>query len=97
MVTSPKLPFIANDDNPTGVGLALGETIHFDGLEFNVNRLGRLSLSPYEGDSSAIFIWMVHIRSPSLHTDLEDSSDEGGIASGTGGAMGPLAPEGAMW
>jgi hypothetical protein len=52
MVTSPKLSFVANDNNPTGVSLALG---------------------------------MVHSGSPSSHTALEDSSDEGGAASGVRG------------
>jgi hypothetical protein len=66
MVTSPKLSFVANDNNPTGVSLALG---------------------------------MVHSGSPSSHTTLEDSSDEGGATSGVRGgrALDPSAPEGAMW
>jgi hypothetical protein len=60
MVTSPKLSYVTNGDKPTGVSLALGETICFDILEFTTDRLGRLSLSPYVGDSSAIFVGMVH-------------------------------------
>jgi hypothetical protein len=56
MVTSLKLSFVANGNNPTGVGLTLGETICFDNLEFTVDRLGRLSLSPEEGDSGTIFV-----------------------------------------
>jgi hypothetical protein len=56
MVTSLKLSFVANGNNPTGVGLALGETTCFDNLEFTVDRLGRLSLSPEEGDSGTIFV-----------------------------------------
>jgi hypothetical protein len=70
MVTSLKLSFIANGDNSTSVSLTFYETIHFGSLEFIVDRLGRLSLSPYEGDSSTIFVGMVHIGSPSLHTIL---------------------------
>jgi hypothetical protein len=99
MVTSSKLSFIANNNNSASVGLALSETIRFDSLEFTVDRLGRLSLSPYEGDSIAIFIGMVHSGSPSLHTTLKDSSDEGGATSGTGGggSYGSPAPEDATW
>jgi hypothetical protein len=99
MVTSSKLSFIANNNNSASVGLALSETIRFDSLEFTVDHLGRLSLSPYEGDSIAIFIGMVHGRSPSLHTTLKDSSDEGGATSGTGGggSYGSPAPEDATW
>jgi hypothetical protein len=39
MVYSPKLSFVANDNNPTGVGLAPGETIHFDSLKFTPTSL----------------------------------------------------------
>jgi hypothetical protein len=60
MVPSLKLSFIANDDNPTSVVLALGYTIHFDSLEFISDCLGRLSLSPLGWDSDAIFISMAH-------------------------------------
>jgi hypothetical protein len=97
MVTSPKLPFVTNGDNLTGIGLTLGETSHFDSLEFTANHLGRLSVSPYEGDSSAIFVGMVHSGSSSLHTILQDFSDEGDTASGAGEALDPPAPEGATW
>jgi hypothetical protein len=48
MVPSPKLSFVANGNNPTGVGLAPGSTIHFSGMEFTADRLGRLSLFPQE-------------------------------------------------
>jgi hypothetical protein len=60
MVTSPKLSFIANSNNPTHIALAPGETIHFGILEFTTDHLGPLSLPPKEWDSSAIFIGMVH-------------------------------------
>jgi hypothetical protein len=49
MVSSPKLYFVANDNNSTGVGLAPVSTIQFDSLEFTADRLGHLSLSPQEG------------------------------------------------
>jgi hypothetical protein len=97
MVTSPKLSFIANGRNPTGIGLAPGKIIHFCTLEFTADRLGRLSLSPKERDQGAIFIRMVHNGLPSLHSTLEDSSDEDGTTSGTGGALDPPDPEGATW
>jgi hypothetical protein len=86
MVYSSKLSFVANSNNPTGVGLAPAKTICFGSLEFTADRFGHLSLSPHGGGSGAIFMRMVHNGSPSLHTALEDSSDEGGAASGKGGS-----------
>jgi hypothetical protein len=97
MVTSPKLSFIANNNNLADVSLTPSKTIHFSSLEFTADRLGRLSLSPYEGDSSTIFIGMVHSGLPCLHIALKDSSDEGGATSGTMGSYGSPAPEGATW
>jgi hypothetical protein len=92
MVTSPKLSFVANGNNQTGINLTLGETIHFGSLEFITDHLGCLSLSPNEGDSSTIFIGIVHSGSLSLHTTLEDSSNEGGATSSTGGSSGSPGP-----
>jgi hypothetical protein len=97
MVPSPKLSFVANSNNPIGVGLAPGSTIHFDTLEITVGRLGCLSLSPPEWDSSSIFIRMVHSGSTSLRTTLEKFSNEEGATSGTGGALDPPTPEDATW
>jgi hypothetical protein len=97
MVYSLKLSFVANGNNPTDVGLAPGETIHFGSLEFTSDRLDHLSLSLEVGDSGTIFVGMVHSESPSLHTTLQDSSDESTAAKGAGGALNPLAPKGAMW
>jgi hypothetical protein len=48
-------------------------------------------------DLGTIIVGMVHSGSPSLHTILEESSDEGDIASGEGGALDSLALEGATW
>jgi hypothetical protein len=93
MVHSPNLFFIANGNNPTGVGFTLGKTICFSSPEFTKDYPGHLSLSPLEGDSGIIFIGMVHSGSPSLDTTLEDSSDEGGAALGEGGELWiPLPP-----
>jgi hypothetical protein len=94
LVTSPKLSFIANNNNPTGVSIALGTTIHFGSLEFTVDCLGRLSLSPDERDSSAIFIGIVHTRLPSSHTALEYSSDEVCTPSSTEGRSRSPGPRG---
>jgi hypothetical protein len=88
MVYSPKLTFIANGNNPTGIGLAPGETIYFGSLEFTTDHFGRLSLSPNVEDSGAIFVGMVHSGSSSLHTALEELSDEGNATSGKGGSSG---------
>jgi hypothetical protein len=92
MVTSPKLSFIANDNNPTGIGLTPSETICFTSLEFTVDRFGHMSLSLDERDSSAIFVGMVHSGSPYLHTALTNSFDKGGTGSGIGGSSGSPGP-----
>jgi hypothetical protein len=94
MVHSPNLFFIANGNNPTGVGFTLGKTICFSSPEFTKDYPGHLSLSPLEGDSGIIFIGMVHSGSPSLDTTLEDSSDEGGAALAEGGSSGSPCPRG---
>jgi hypothetical protein len=57
-------------------------------MEFIADRFGCLSLSPNRKDSSDVFVGMVHSRSPSLHTILEESTDEGNIASSRGGSSG---------
>jgi hypothetical protein len=74
-------------------------TIRFGSLEFTVDCLARLSLSPQEWDSSVVFIGIVHSGSPSLHTSLEESSDEDGatLGAGGGGSSGFPGLEGATW
>jgi hypothetical protein len=42
MVPSSKLSFIANDNNPTDVGLAPGSTIHFSSLDLGAMFVGML-------------------------------------------------------
>jgi hypothetical protein len=54
MAYSPKLTFVASDNNLTDVWLTPGETICFESLEFTANRFGNLSLSP-EGNDSASY------------------------------------------
>jgi hypothetical protein len=85
-VPSPKLSFITKDNNPTGVSLALGSTIHFGSMEFITDCLDHLSL-PLEQDSGAMFVGMVHNGSPSLRSTLGESSDEDGATSGARGSL----------
>jgi hypothetical protein len=92
MVPSPKLSFIANGNNPTNSGLTPGSTIQFGSVEFSADRLGHLSLSPQEGNSSAIIVGMVHSGTPSLHTTLKETSDEDVAASGVRGSSGSPNP-----
>jgi hypothetical protein len=87
MVHSPKLTRIANGNNLIGVGFALGETIYFGNLEFTANHFGNLSPSPEANDLGNIFIGMVHNALLSLHTILEESSNEGNTTSGGGGEL----------
>jgi hypothetical protein len=83
MIFSPKLTFVANGNNSNSVGLALGETC-FGSLEFTTDSFGRLSLSPLGDDLGAIFVGMVHIGSPSLHTSLDKLFDEDDTTLGEG-------------
>jgi hypothetical protein len=94
MVYSPKLTFVANDNNLTGVGFTPGGTICFGSLEFTANRFGNPSLFPEGNDSGAVFIGMVHNGPRSLHTILEESYDEGDMDSVGGGSLGFPDPRG---
>jgi hypothetical protein len=44
MVPTSKLSLIGNNNNPTGISLAMGSTNHFGGLGFIADCLGRMSL-----------------------------------------------------
>jgi hypothetical protein len=46
MVPSLKVSVIANDNNPTYVGLSLDSSIYLDCLEFITDRFGHLSYFP---------------------------------------------------
>jgi hypothetical protein len=87
IVYSSRHTFVANGNNPTGIGLTPGETICFGSLELTADRFGCLSLSPKRVDQGVVFIGMVHSGSLSLHTTLEESFDEGSAASDEGGAL----------
>jgi hypothetical protein len=84
MVHSPKLVGGRGGKHQTGISFTLGETIHFGSLEFIAGHFGPMRLSSKENDSGIVFIGMVHNRSSSLHAILEDSIDEGEIASSRG-------------
>jgi hypothetical protein len=83
---SPKLTIVANGEHQTGDGFALAETIRFGRLEFITVCFGDMSLSPKGNDSDIIFVGMVHSRSLSMHTILEESTNEGDTASSGGGS-----------
>jgi hypothetical protein len=96
MVYSPKLFIVANDNNLTAIGLALGKTIYFGSLEFITDHFSRMSLSPREADSGVVFMGMVHnghplctlpLRSPPMRV-MQPWAKEG--------ALDLSAPEGAM-
>jgi hypothetical protein len=76
MVHSPNPTIITDTNNQTGIKFALGETINFGSMEFIADRFGNMSLFPKENDSVVIFVGMVHSRSPSPYTILEESIGE---------------------
>jgi hypothetical protein len=97
MVHSPKPVVVTNGNNLNDGEFAQGETIHFGNMEFITDCFGNMSLSPEGNESCIVFIGMVHSRSPSLHSILEESSNEGDTASSRGGRSGFPALEGATW
>jgi hypothetical protein len=88
MVHSPKLTIIANDKHNTCISFTLGKIVHFGSLEFITDHFSSLSLSDEGNVSDVMFVGMTHSGSPSLHTILEDSADEGDIASSGGRSSG---------
>jgi hypothetical protein len=88
MFHSSKLVVATVDKHHTVSGLTLGETIHSRSLEFIAGHFGSLSLSAEGNDSSTVFVGMTHNGSPSLHTIIEESVDEGDTASSGGGSSG---------
>jgi hypothetical protein len=94
MVHSLNFTFVANDNNLIDVGFAPGETICFGSLEFIADHFSNLSLSPEGNDSGTVFIGMVPNESPSLHTILEESSDESDTTLGGGGSSSFHDPRG---
>jgi hypothetical protein len=71
--------------------------IHFESLEFIVDRVGSLSLSIKGNGPCAVFMGMAHNGSPSLHTILEDFNDEFNTASNRGGALASPSLKNAAW
>jgi hypothetical protein len=67
MVHPLKLTFVANNNNLTGVGLTLGETICIGSLEFTADCFSNMSLSLEGNDLGAIFVGMVHIAGRHLY------------------------------
>jgi hypothetical protein len=78
MVYSPKLTFVANNNNSIGVGLTLGKTI------------SNLSLYLEGNHSGVVFVGMVHSGLSFVHTMNKESSNEGDTALGGGGHGGEL-------
>jgi hypothetical protein len=74
MVHSPKLTIIADSKHQTGSSFTLGKTARF----------GSMSLFDEGNVSVAVFVGMAHNGSLSLHTIVEDSTDEGDRASSRG-------------
>jgi hypothetical protein len=86
MVHSPKLDVINNDKHLIGISFTNGETIRFGSLDFIVNHFSCLSLFDEGNVSGTVFVRIAHSGSPSLHTILEDSIDEGDTTSSGGGS-----------
>jgi hypothetical protein len=92
IVYSSKLSFVANGNNSIDFSLALGETICFSSLEFTADYFKRLSLSPEEDNSGAIFIGMVHSGSPSFTPLLRTPLTKVASPQVKEGAPDPLTP-----
>jgi hypothetical protein len=84
MVYSPKLTFVANNNNSIGVGLTLGKTIRFGSLKFIADRFSNLSLYLEGNHSGVVFVGMVHSGLSFVHTMNKESSNDGDTALGGG-------------
>jgi hypothetical protein len=67
-----------------GIELTADKAIYFEDLEFIVDHMDNLCLSPKGDDFSAVVGGMAHSRSPSLHAILEESPNEDDSASSEG-------------
>jgi hypothetical protein len=88
MVPSLKLAVITDGEHLTDVGFTHGKTIHFGSPEFIADYFGKLSLSDEGKVPDVVFMEMTHNGSPSLHTILEESANEGDTTSSGGGSSG---------
>jgi hypothetical protein len=69
------------------LALPLAKLFTWSSLEFIADCVNSLSLSAKGNDSGVVFVGIAHSGSPSLHTILEDSTDEFNTASTRGGGF----------
>jgi hypothetical protein len=81
MVHSSTPAVATNRERLTCSGFSLGETVHFESLEFMVDCFNALSLSPKGSDLGTVFVGSTCNRSPSLQATIEDFTEEFYIAS----------------
>jgi hypothetical protein len=84
MVYSSKATFVTSGNNLTGIRLTLGGSICSGSLKITTDHIGNQSLSPEGNDAGAVFMGMVRSGSPSQHTTLKESFNEGDATSGGG-------------
>jgi hypothetical protein len=92
MVHSSTPAVATNCERLTCSGFSLGETVHFESLEFMADCFNALSLSPKGSDLGTVFVGSTCNRSPSLQATIEDFTEEFYIASsGEGGSSLPFS------
>jgi hypothetical protein len=86
-------PTIVTDNNSSiGIDFAWGEIIHLGSLEFTTDHFDNQSLSPERNDSGVIFVFIVHIGSPSLHTiHMESTNEDDSTSSNRGSSSFPIS------